>query len=100
MPKYVITGGPGVGKTTTLLELHKLGHTVVPEAARQLITQEQQKEKGVLPWTNLFVFQQLVTKLQLELERSVGKEMAFLDRGFVDNFAYCKLGKILAPQEL
>ncbi len=100
MPKFVITGGPGVGKTTTLLEIQKLGHRVVPEAARQIITQEQQKKEGILPWTNLFVFQQLVTKLQLELEDGVGKEIAFLDRGYVDNFAYCKVGNILAPQEL
>lgn len=100
MPKYVITGGPGVGKTTTILELKKRGHTIVPEAARSVIIQEQQKPNGILPWTNLFAFQQVVTQLQLELESSVGKELAFLDRGFVDNFAYCKVGNILAPQEL
>ena len=100
MQKYVITGGPGVGKTKTLLELQKLGHQIVPEAARHLIEQEQQKPQGVLPWTNLFVFQQLVTQLQLEFESRISVGVAFLDRGFVDNFAYCKLGNILVPEEL
>lgn len=31
---YVITGGPGVGKTTLLNELKNRGFTVFPEIAR------------------------------------------------------------------
>jgi predicted ATPase len=37
---YVVTGGPGTGKTTVLRELERKGFPCVPEVARQLI-QEQ-----------------------------------------------------------
>jgi predicted ATPase len=36
-PFYVITGEPGVGKTTLLNELKAKGMTVIPEIARELI---------------------------------------------------------------
>ncbi len=42
---FVISGGPGAGKTTTLPELEKLGFPHVPEAAR-LIIQEQTQSRG------------------------------------------------------
>ena len=34
---FIITGGPGAGKTTVLTELQRLGFTCVPEVARQII---------------------------------------------------------------
>ena len=34
---YVITGGPGSGKTTVLAELMRLGHRCIPEDARAVI---------------------------------------------------------------
>jgi len=36
---FVISGGPGAGKTTILLELEKLGFNYAPEAARQIISE-------------------------------------------------------------
>ena len=34
---FIISGGPGSGKTTVLQELSKLGFPHAPEAARQII---------------------------------------------------------------
>jgi len=42
---FVVSGGPGAGKTTTLLELAKLGFPFAPEVARQII-QEQMQSGG------------------------------------------------------
>ena len=42
---YVITGGPGSGKTTVLAELMRLGHRCIPEDARAVI-QEQVASGG------------------------------------------------------
>jgi predicted ATPase len=41
---YIFTGGPGTGKTTTLLALQKKGYTVVEENARRII--KEQNETG------------------------------------------------------
>jgi len=37
---YILTGGPGTGKTSVLEELEKRGYAVKPEAATMLIRQE------------------------------------------------------------
>ncbi len=98
MKKYVITGGPCSGKTTTINELTILEYKTIPESARAVIEQEQ--PNGILPWTNLLEFQKLVLKKQLELEERANGEMTFLDRGCLDGIAYCWQGKVKIPQEL
>lgn len=103
MEKYVITGGPCVGKTTLVEALEKRGYVVVPEAARQIIQEEQKKFDGILPWKSqeyFFLFQQLVVKRQLDLEASVEDRCCFLDRSIVDGVAYCHLAALVAPEEL
>jgi len=37
MRRYILTGTPGAGKTSILLELERRGHPVVPEAATDVI---------------------------------------------------------------
>lgn len=100
MRKYVLTGGPCVGKTTTCLELQKLGYTIVPEAARMIIAEEKQKPDGSLPWTNFAEFQNKVFKRQLELESRVNSDIIFFDRGIIDIIPFCVSGSIPVPEEL
>lgn len=97
MIKYVITGGPGIGKTTTLEGLEKAGYETVPEAARMIIEEEEKKEQSILPWTNLYEFQIKVVQRQLELESAIQRAPAFLDRGLFDNIGYCREGQINIP---
>ena len=48
----VLTGGPGVGKTTLLNELHKQGFSIVEEDARRIIREQLEADADGLPWKN------------------------------------------------
>ena len=78
---YVITGGPGVGKTTVIEGLEKRGFFVVHECAREVIKEETEKGTDVLPWVDLKTYQGRVAKRQIEKEESVTTEAFFVDRG-------------------
>jgi hypothetical protein len=90
IPKIVLTGGPGGGKTSLLRELRRedpLGDRfiLVPEAATILI------EAGHLPGTK--EFQLAVVELQQKLEKlcvdlARPGQMAICDRSTVDSLAY------------
>ena len=41
MPNVILTGGPGVGKTTVLAELAARGHATVAESARAVIAERR-----------------------------------------------------------
>jgi predicted ATPase len=100
MKYYVITGGPGVGKTTVLELLAEKGYAIVPEAARMIIEEETIRGSDVLPWKNLARFQAAVAEKQLQNEAAADAPINFLDRSIVDGYAYCMIGKIPAPDEL
>jgi predicted ATPase len=84
MKKYVITGGPGIGKTTIIELLAMKGYKIVPEAARMIIEEEKLVESDAVPWKNLQLFQEKVAARQLELESVVKGDVIFLDRGIID----------------
>jgi len=86
--KWVLTGGPGVGKTTLIELLEKIGQEVVPEAAREIIAEQEKIEKPILPWTDFVTFQRLVTENQIRAEAGIKTDLAFLDRGLIDQIGY------------
>ena len=47
---YVITGGPGTGKTTVLRELERRGFAVEEEVARRIIREQMESGGNALPW--------------------------------------------------
>jgi predicted ATPase/adenylate cyclase class IV len=101
MEKYILTGGPGVGKTTLVDSLSQKGFMTVPEVARQIIAEEQRKESGILPWNDLQLFQELVIERQLGLESKIGRESKiFLDRGLADTIAFMEIGNLPIPSYL
>jgi predicted ATPase len=54
MSRIVITGGPGVGKTTLLLALQARGHTIVGDSARTII--QDRRSRGLSPRPNALEF--------------------------------------------
>jgi predicted ATPase len=97
MKKYVITGGPGIGKTTVIEILASMGYKIVPESARKIIEEEKLKNSDILPWKNLEKFQEQVAKRQLENEAKANGEVIFLDRGLIDGYGYCVRAKVKRP---
>ena len=90
---FVLTGGPGAGKTSVLSELEKRGYQVVPEVARQII-QEQVRDGGrALPWADRKLYTDLMLARSVEsyLEHSTASRPIFFDRGIPDTLGYARL---------
>lgn len=86
MIKYIITGGPGCGKTTLINLLADAGHIIAPEAAR-LILKQQPYLSGSELQEKIF-FKQI--EIETELNQKYGNEdvVVFLDRGLIDGKGY------------
>jgi predicted ATPase len=67
MRRYVLTGTPGAGKTSILRGLGELGHTVVEEAATEVIARAQARGEDE-PWTRASFIDDIVT-LQRQRQR-------------------------------
>jgi len=91
MPKYIITGGPGAGKTSLLAGLRQLHYPCYAEASRQLIIEEKETGSGCLPWLDLPCFaKKVLQRMITAFETAVDPRPAFFDRGIPDIVAYLK----------
>mgnify|MGYP001577015758 CR=1 FL=1 len=105
--KYVITGGPGTGKSTTIKALSKEFLTA-REAARIVIEQEIKKKGKAHTWKgDVNERQQKILELQIRLEKEavekaerLGKDVIFMDRGIPDGTIYYKISKTPLPKNL
>ena len=88
-----ITGAPGAGKTTLLFALAKRGYTCVPEAARQIIQEQQAKDGDALPWRDTAAYLELMAARSVDfyLEHQHAHRPTFFDRGLPDSLGYAQL---------
>ena len=92
--KYVLTGGPGVGKTTLLDELKKAGFNTVSETATTLINEAKAAGNPNPAYDQKFIqeFQKNIWCKQRSNEQNIPiDKITFLDRGLIDGLAYCNL---------
>lgn len=92
--RYILTGGPGAGKTSIINCLAQKGYFTVPEAATQII--EEDLNNGIKqPWRaedyHLRMYK-LILRRQMEVQQSTAP-IAFFDRGHLDGLSYILLQK-------
>ena len=100
--KYLLTGGPGVGKTTLLEGISKMKIYTLKEVASTIIEAELARGGECLPWIKRDEFQKRVLETQLLWEQQIPLEVAFSfqDRGTPDGIAYYLLDGLAPPQAL
>lgn len=98
---YIITGGPGFGKTELVNELRNLGYSCSGEFAHDLIAEQQSIGGEILPWKNPKLFQQEILKRRTAFFESVEyDQIAFADRGIPDQLAFAQYRGFGFPERL
>ena len=90
---YVISGGPGAGKTTVLLELARLGFRYAPEVARQIIQEQIRSGGTALPWADRQAYTHVMLQRSIESfkKHTPASKLLFADRGIPDTLCYARL---------
>ncbi len=99
--RYIITGGPGSGKSTLIEALEERGQRCYPEVSRELIRREAQQPNGVMPWNDLEAFARLAfgeMLLQHDHAAEAG-ERCFFDRALPDIFGYLHESGLTIPKD-
>ena len=91
--RYIITGGPGAGKTTLVEALKQQGYHCFDEVSRQLIAEQVAMNSGCLPWTDLACFAEKALQRMTDSHRQAAccNGVVFFDRGIPDIIAYLKV---------
>ncbi|MFC6101994.1 AAA family ATPase [Olivibacter domesticus] len=93
---FILTGGPGSGKTSLLEELKERGYTIVHETGRTVIQQQVAINGDALPWkdTRLFAQQMLASDISNYLLHDGATSIIIFDRGIPDVLGYASLSEI------
>lgn len=90
---FIITGGPGTGKTTLIEELRRRGICCIEEGARKIIQDEMASGGDALPWKNIKKCIELMIARSIDAYYeavNAGENVVIFDRGVLDylGFAY------------
>ncbi|MEW2147150.1 AAA family ATPase [Micromonospora vinacea] len=96
--RYVLTGAPGAGKTTTIRALHHRGHATVREAATDLIA-ERQAQGYATPWHDTdFVDAVAALQHHRQVRADARQPVQFYDRSPLCTLALARhLGRPIGP---
>ena len=99
---YVITGGPGSGKTSLIEGLRSRGYWCSTEAGRAIIQDQVTIGGSALPWSDRMLFAELMLQWEMRsyhlAEQSIGP--VFFDRGVPDVLGYLRLVGLPAPEHV
>lgn len=98
----IITGGPGMGKTSVIEQLSDIGYHSVEETGRNIILKELKTDGNRLPWLDKEGFATAMFQQSLKDFQNVSEKcgLTFFDRGIPDVIGYLKLCNISIPETM
>jgi predicted ATPase len=99
---FVITGGPGAGKTTLIEHLRRGGEACIDETARAVIREQAASGGAALPWGDPVAYWETVSRRDLAIFDSLIDEprSVFFDRGLVDCLAWALVAGFKPDRQL
>lgn len=99
---YVVTGGPGAGKSSLIEALAAEGLPHMPEAGRAIIQDQVAIGGAALPWANRAAFAELMLGWEMRSYREACGQHApiIFDRGVPDVIGYLRVCGLPVPAHL
>lgn len=99
---FVLTGGPGSGKTTLIEALRSTGFATSVEAGRGIIRDQSAISGPALPWNNPALFAELMLSWELRSYQAATEQPGpvFFDRGVPDVIGYLRLTGLPVPEHV
>ena len=99
---FVLTGGPGSGKTSLIEALQAKGFATAPEAGRGIIRDQMAIGGPALPWRDRALFAELMLSWELRSWQTARAEPGpvFFDRGAPDTIGYLRLCGLPVPDHV
>ncbi|SNT76500.1 AAA family ATPase [Paracoccus seriniphilus] len=96
---FVVTGGPGAGKTSLITELARRGFHTVPESGRTIIREEMASCGAALPWADRMAYAERMLERDLSAYSAAQalSDPVIFDRGIPDIMGYLTLCGIPVP---
>ncbi|MBE3639781.1 AAA family ATPase [Mangrovicoccus algicola] len=99
---FVVTGGPGAGKTSLIAELARRGFHTIPESGRAIIREEMQSGGDALPWADRGAYAERMLERDLHAYSAAQRLSGpiIFDRGIPDVLGYLKLCGLPVPPHI
>jgi predicted ATPase len=99
---FVVTGGPGSGKSTLIDALERAGFARSIEAGRGIIQGQVAIGGTALPWSDWAAFAELMLSWEMRSYRWAQAQAGpvFFDRGVPDVVGYLRLAGLPVPQHM
>ncbi|MEI5678011.1 MULTISPECIES: AAA family ATPase [unclassified Mesorhizobium] len=99
---FILTGGPGSGKTTLIESLRAAGYRSSVEAGRGIIQDQVAISGPALPWNDPALFAELMLSWEMRSHDIAMQETGpvFFDRGVPDVIGYLRLTGLPVPAHI